>query len=51
VNGENVEVNYQLLVSDHGNTKLINGPDIYTFKNDVFQNKKRVLYAWTDKGK
>jgi hypothetical protein len=51
VNGETVEVNYQLAVIDHGNTRIINGPDIYSFNSEVFKNKKRVLYAWTDKGK
>jgi hypothetical protein len=47
--GSEVRVNYQLNVYDHGNLKMINGPDIYIFKNQVFKNKKRVLYAWTDK--
>jgi hypothetical protein len=49
VNGEIVQVNYQLLVYEHGNSKIINGPDIFSFKNQVFKNKKRVLYAWIDK--
>jgi len=49
VNGDNIQVNYNLAVYDHGNMKIIGGPDIYTFKNEVFKNKKRVLYAWTDK--
>jgi hypothetical protein len=49
VNGENIRVNYELAVYDHGNTKMIKGPDIYYFKNNVFKNTKRVLYAWTDK--
>jgi hypothetical protein len=46
---DSIQVNYQLAVLDHGNVKNINGPDIYIFKNQVFINKKRVLYAWTDK--
>jgi hypothetical protein len=46
---DSIQVNYQLAVQDHGNVKNINGPDIYIFKNQVFRNKKRVLYAWTDK--
>jgi len=46
---DTIRVNYQLLVYDHGNTKTISGPDIYVFKSQVFKNKKRVLYAWTDK--
>jgi hypothetical protein len=46
---DTIRVNYQLLVHDHGNTKTISGPDIYVFKSQVFKNKKRVLYAWTDK--
>jgi hypothetical protein len=49
VTGDTVQVNYQLIVLEHGNEKKINGPDIYIFKNQVFKNKKRVLYAWTGK--
>lgn len=49
VSGDSVRVNYQLNVYDHGNMKIINGPDIYIYKNQVFKNKKRVLYAWTSK--
>jgi hypothetical protein len=49
VNGEIVQVNYQLLVYEHGNSKIISGPDVFSFKNQVFKNKKRVLYAWVDK--
>jgi hypothetical protein len=49
VNKDVIQVNYQLAVYDHGNVKKINGPDIYIFENQVFRNKKRVLYAWTDK--
>jgi len=49
VNKNIIQVNYQLAVIDHGNVKKINGPDIYIFENHVFRNKKRVLYAWTDK--
>jgi hypothetical protein len=49
VNADNIRVDYQLAVFDHGNTKIISGPDIYIFKNQVFKNKKRVLYGWTDK--
>ncbi len=51
VKRDSIIVNYQLNVYDHGNTKIIKGPDIYVFKNQVYQNKKRVLYAWTDKKK
>jgi hypothetical protein len=47
--GDSVKVNYQLDVYEHGNLKIINGPDIYIFKNQVYTNKKRVLYAWTNK--
>jgi hypothetical protein len=43
------KVNYRLAVYNQGNMKIIQGPDIYFFKNQVFKNKKRVLYAWTDK--
>jgi hypothetical protein len=46
---DTIQVNYQLLVYDHGKMKIIGGPDIYIFKSQVFKNKKRVLYAWTDK--
>ncbi len=49
VNKNIIQVNYQLTVVDHGNVKKINGPDIYIFENQIFRNKKRVLYAWTDK--
>jgi len=49
VNGSSVTVNYRLAVYDHGNRKIIQGPDIYQFANQVFINKKRVLYAWADK--
>jgi hypothetical protein len=49
VNKNIIQVNYQLTVIEHGNVKNINGPDIYIFENQVFKNKKRVLYAWTDK--
>jgi hypothetical protein len=49
LSGDSVRVNYQLDVYEHGNLKIINGPDIYVFKNQVFKNKKRVLYAWTNK--
>ncbi len=49
VNKNIIQVNYQLAVVDHGNVKKINGPDIYIYENQIFRNKKRVLYAWTDK--
>jgi hypothetical protein len=49
VNKNIIQVNYQLTVIDHGNVKKINGPDIYIYENQIFRNKKRVLYAWTDK--
>jgi hypothetical protein len=47
--GNRYRVNYELNVYDHGNMKVIKGPDDYIFKNGVFQNIKRVLYAWTNK--
>ncbi len=49
VKGDSVQVNYELDVFDHGTTKKINGPDIYIFRSQVFKNKKRVLYGWTNK--
>ena len=49
ISGETVQVNYILAVYDHGNTKMIHGPDIYLYKNQIYQNKKRVLFAWTNK--
>ncbi len=49
VTGDTVRVNYQLAVFDHGNTKIICGPDIYLYENQVYKNKKRVLYAWAGK--
>jgi hypothetical protein len=49
ISGENIKVNYQLAVYDRGHTKMISGPDTYTFQNQVFKEKKRVLYSWVDK--
>jgi hypothetical protein len=49
VNGDQVTVNYELDVLNHGVVKKIKGPDLYAFKNGVFKNTKRVLYAWTSK--
>jgi hypothetical protein len=48
-NGADVRVNYVLDVFEQGNMKVINGPDIYLFKGQIFKNTKRVLYAWADK--
>jgi len=47
--GDSIRVNYRLAVYDHGKTKIIQGPDLYLYKDQVFINKKRVLYAWTNK--
>ena len=49
IEGENIEVNYQLMVYERGHTQILKGPDLYTFKNQVFRGKKRGLYAWMDK--
>jgi hypothetical protein len=49
VQGETIKVDYQLAVYDRGNLKLINGPDIYTYQNQTFKDKKRVLYGWVKK--
>lgn len=49
INLDTVRVNYQLTVFERGNTKIIKGPDIYLFRNNVFVNIKRVMYAWTAK--
>jgi hypothetical protein len=49
VEGENIQVNYQLTVYERGHSRIFKGPDLYTFKNQVFREKKRVLYAWMDK--
>jgi hypothetical protein len=49
VRGDSVLVNYKLNVFEHGQVKVINGPDIYTYKNHIFKNCSRVLYAWTNK--
>lgn len=49
VKGDEIEVDYELDVFEHGSLKKINGPDIYLFKYPTFKNKKRVLYAWADK--
>jgi len=49
VNQDTVRVNYRLAVYDHGQTKIFRGPDVYLFTNQVFRNRKRVLYAWVDK--
>lgn len=49
VNRDTVKVNYRLAVYDHGHAEIFRGPDIYLFSNQVYKNKKRVLYAWVDK--
>jgi hypothetical protein len=49
IEGEIVQVNYQLTVYEKGHVQIYKGPDLYTFKNHVFREKKRVLYAWVDK--
>jgi hypothetical protein len=51
VHGNQIQVNYELDVFEHGNIKKINGPDLYIYKNLAFTNEKRVLYAWTEKMK
>lgn len=49
VHGNIVQVNYRLAVYEHGNMKIIQGPDVYKYGNQIFKNTKRVLYAWADK--
>jgi len=49
VNGNTVQVNYRLAVYDHGNMKIIQGPDSYLYSNQTYKNKSRVLYAWAAK--
>jgi hypothetical protein len=49
VNEDQVTVNYELNVLNHGVVKKIQGPDMYEFKNQVYRNTRRVLYAWTAK--
>ena len=49
VNRDTVTVDYRLAVYEHGNEKIIQGPDLYLITHQVFKNKKRVLYAWVDK--
>jgi hypothetical protein len=49
ISHDTVSINYRLAVYDHGNMKILQGPDVYLFKNQVYKNWKRVLYAWTDK--
>lgn len=49
VNKDTVRVNYLLSILEHGNIKKISGPDIYIFRDQVFSNRKRILYAWMDK--
>jgi hypothetical protein len=49
VNGNTVQVNYRLAVYDHGNMKIIQGPDSYLYNNQIYKNTKRVLYAWAAK--
>lgn len=46
---DTIKVNYRLAVYNQRNMKTIKGPDIYLFKDNVYKNKKRVLYAWADK--
>jgi hypothetical protein len=49
VHGISVTVNYRLAVYDHGNMKIIQGPDSYLYNLNTYKNTKRVLYAWADK--
>jgi hypothetical protein len=49
VNGNTVQVNYRLAVYDHGNMKIIQGPDSYLYNSQTYTNTKRVLYAWANK--
>ena len=49
VNGKNVQVNYRLAVYEHGEMKIIKGPDDYFYNNQTYKNTKRVLYAWASK--
>lgn len=49
VHGNSVQVNYRLAVYDHGNMKIIQGPDNYLYNNQTYKNTKRVLYAWAAK--
>lgn len=46
ISGDSISVNYLLVVYEHGQSKFIRGPDLYQYKNHVFINRKRVLYAW-----
>jgi hypothetical protein len=46
ISGDSILVNYFLAVYEHGRSKIIRGPDLYLYKNHVFRNRKRVLYAW-----
>jgi len=49
VNGNTIQVNYRLAVYDHGNMKIIQGPDSYLYNHQTYKNTRRVLYAWTNK--
>jgi hypothetical protein len=49
IHGNIATVNYRLAVYDHGNMKIIQGPDTYTYNINIYKNTKRVIYAWADK--
>jgi hypothetical protein len=49
VKGNTIQVNYRLAVYDHGNMKIIQGPDSYLYYNQKYKNTKRVLYGWVKK--
>lgn len=49
VDGNTVLVNYRLAVYDHGNTKIMQGPDRYQYQHERYKNTRRVLYAWANK--
>ncbi|MDR7211680.1 hypothetical protein [Flavobacterium piscis] len=47
--GQNVKVEYNLMIYDHGDVKYIKGPDYYTFQQTIFMKTKRNLWKHIEK--
>ena len=45
--GNKIKVEYKLIHWSRGPAPSINGPDTYSFKNNVFNTEKRHLFEWT----
>ena len=47
--GDTVQVDYNLMYYNRGNSELIKGPDTYLFKDNTFKKLKRNLWQFIDK--